>query len=112
MQGGSYMNEIFLISPERKDRICEYFTDNFRVIRREIGMKQEELAEVVGTTQRHISQIENGKAKVSWTLTLALYTVLMTYPQIWQNDKFYLEEEPDELEEQKEWVTLLKNISD
>ncbi len=39
-------------------------------------MSQDELAEVLGTTQRRISEIETGKAQVSWTLFLALSAIV------------------------------------
>lgn len=42
-------------------------------------MNQKQLALAVGTTQRHISEIENGKAKVSWTLMLALSTIFVMH---------------------------------
>lgn len=52
-----------------------------------MGLRQDELAFAVGTTQRHISEIENGKAAVSWTLMLAFSTILVCYPQAWQVDE-------------------------
>ena len=55
-----------------------------RRMRKEIGMPQEELASALGTTQRHISEIENGKAAVSWTLMLAFSTFLVQFPELWQ----------------------------
>lgn len=56
-------------------------------MRKDIGLAQEELASALGTTQRHISEIENGKAAVSWTLMLAFSTFLVQYPQLWQADE-------------------------
>lgn len=51
-----------------------------------IGLKQSELADAVGTTQRHISEIENGKASISWTLMLALSAVFVIDLRIQKED--------------------------
>ncbi len=70
------MQKILLLSQEDRERTCSYYANNLRSIRQMYDLKQSELAEAIGTTQRHISEIENGKAKVSWTLLLALSTVI------------------------------------
>lgn len=51
-----------------------------------VGLKQSELADAVGTTQRHISEIENGKASISWTLMLALSAVFVIDLRIQKED--------------------------
>ena len=71
------MQKSLLMSQEERNRTCKYYSKNLRHYRKMHGLKQSELADAVGTTQRHISEIENGKAKVSWTLMLALSTVLV-----------------------------------
>lgn len=76
------MQKNLLLSHEERNRTCRYYSKNLRHYRKLHGLKQSELADAVGTTQRHISEIENGKAKVSWTLMLALSTVLIVDLQI------------------------------
>ena len=71
------MQKYLPISQEDRKLTCRYYSKNLRHIRKLHGLNQSELAEAVGTTQRHISEIENGKAKVSWTLMLALSAVLV-----------------------------------
>ena len=80
------MRSVYLLTQEERTRACKYCSANLKRIRKILGLRQEELAFAVGTTQRHISEIENGKAKVSWTLMLAISTILAPYPQIWQID--------------------------
>ena len=60
-------------------RVCSYCSKNLRRLRKNLRMNQKELAIAVGTTQRHISEIENGKAKISWTLMLALSTIYILH---------------------------------
>ncbi len=81
------MRKKFLLTPEERVRVCKYCSNNMKKMRKVIGMPQEELAFALGTTQRHISEIENGKATVSWTLMLAFSTFLMQFPQLWQADE-------------------------
>ncbi len=69
------MQNFWGMSGEEKAQACKYYAQNMRNLRTNLGLKQSELAEAIGTTQRHISEIENGKAKVSWTLALALLMV-------------------------------------
>lgn len=76
------MQKYLLLSQEDRKKACRYYSKNLRHIRKLHGLKQSELADAVGTTQRHISEIENGKAKVSWTLMLALSIVLLVDLQI------------------------------
>lgn len=78
------MNRIFLLSQEERVKTCKYYSRNMRYLRKSLGLKQGELAAAIGTTQRHISEIENGKARVSWTLALALSTVLIYSSQDWR----------------------------
>ncbi len=73
------MENNYLISQENRKQVCRYCSDNFKRLRKILGMNQSELAMAVGTTQRHISEIENGKAKVSWTLMLALSTIFIIH---------------------------------
>ncbi len=73
------MAEKYLLSIENRMRVCTYCSKNLRRLRKNLKMNQKELAEAVGTTQRHISEIENGKAKVSWTLMLALSTIYLLH---------------------------------
>lgn len=61
-----------LLSAEEKEHICEACAKSLRVMRTYLGWKQRELALAVGTTYRRISEIETGKAKLSWTLYMAL----------------------------------------
>ena len=63
------------LTAEQKDRICENCERNLKIMRTYLGWKQADLAEAVGTTHRRISEIENGKSKMSWTLFMALATV-------------------------------------
>lgn len=71
------MTENYLLSSEKRTRVCSYCGKNLRRLRKKLNMNQKQLALAVGTTQRHISEIENGKAKVSWTLMLALSTIFV-----------------------------------
>ena len=71
-----------LTSQEERKRTCRYYSENLRHYRKMHGLNQRELADAVGTIQRHISEIENGKAEVSWTLMLALSTVFVVDLQV------------------------------
>lgn len=65
---------------ERKQEICDYCAKNLRVMRYYLNWKQEELASLVGTTHRRISDIETGKSRLPWTLYLALLSVFLQNP--------------------------------
>lgn len=106
------MDESFETLLKKKQSMCKFCTANFKLIRKLLKMNQWDIAAAVGTTQRHISEIENGKAKVSWTLLLALSTVLVTNPQIWQNEQFaVLTDEKDIYAEGKEaFISLLRKM--
>lgn len=64
-----------------REEICENCAKNLKMVRAYFGWKQGELAEKVGTTARHISEIETGKAKLSWTLFLAIVGLMTLSPQ-------------------------------
>lgn len=70
-----------LISVEGKERICAYCAKNLRVMRTYLGWKQSELAFAAGTTHRRISEIETGRAKLPWTLYLALAYIFAANPE-------------------------------
>ncbi len=80
------MQKNLLPSQEERVRTCKYYAKNLRYFRKMIGLKQSELADAVGTTQRHISEIENGKASISWTLMLALSAVFVIDLRIQKED--------------------------
>ncbi len=81
------MQSRFLLTAEERIIVRKYYSANMRRLREALGMYQEELAFALGTTQRHISEIENGKARISWTLVLAFSSFLQQYPELWQTDK-------------------------
>lgn len=66
---------------EERECICENCAKNLRLVRAYLGWRQEELAKATGTTHRRISEIETGKAKMSWTLYLALVAILSIHPK-------------------------------
>lgn len=69
------MNILCTFSKEEKNKVCEYTAKNLRMMRKKLNLKQGDLAELTGTTHRRISEIENGKIPLSWTLYLAIVTV-------------------------------------
>lgn len=75
------MQEENLLSAEEKEQICTHCARNLRVMRTYLGWKQSELASAVGTTHRRISEIETGRARMPWTLYLALAFVFMSNPK-------------------------------
>lgn len=81
-----------LPSHEDRKRACRYYTQNLRYFRKKLGLNQSELADAVGTTQRHISEIENGKASVSWTLMLALSAVFVVDLKIQEEGSSHTDE--------------------
>ena len=68
------------MTDERKKEICDYCARNLRVMRYYMNWKQEELARIIGTTHRRISEIETGRSRMPWTLYLALVSVFMLNP--------------------------------
>lgn len=44
------------------------FSERLRILRKEKGLKQEELAQALGCTQRRISYLENGTVEPDLTL--------------------------------------------
>ena len=76
------------LSNEEKRNICDNCAKKLKMIRMYLGWKQRDLAEVVGTTHRRISEIENGKVKMPWTLFLALYMVFSLNPDA-RTSSFY-----------------------
>ena len=79
---GFFVRKRFFLTPEERVRVCKYCSKNMRKMRKEIGIPQGDLATALGTTQRRLSEIENGKATVSWTLMLAFSTFLVQFPQL------------------------------
>ena len=81
------MQNRFKLTAEERIIVRKYYSANMRRLREALGMYQEELAFALGTTQRHISDIENGKARISWTLVLAFSSFLQQYPELWKGDE-------------------------
>ena len=75
------MQTEYCLQNEEKERICERCAENLRLVRTYLGWRQEELAKAAGTTHRRISEIETGKARMSWTLYLALVAILSMHPK-------------------------------
>ena len=91
------MQKNLLMSQEDRIRTCKYYSKNLRHYRKIHGLKQSELADAVGTTQRHISEIENGKANVSWTLMLALSTVLVVDLRVPEDGLLHIKKERNQV---------------
>ena len=106
------MAENYLLSMENRMRVCAYCSKNLRRLRKNLKMNQKELAVAVGTTQRHISEIENGKAKVSWTLMLALSTIyLLHFNMLYVDDAQASEEGAHKLADgELEFETMLREL--
>ena len=71
-----YVVEKFF-TKEQKKIICGLAAKNIRAMRAHLRWSQLELADYTGTTKRRISEIENGKAQMSWTLFLAITAIFL-----------------------------------
>lgn len=76
-----------------------------------MGMNQTELAMAVGTTQRHVSEIENGKAEISWTLMLALSTIIVMQEKTSQDNRVMEDNLLDLEESRSELYEMLQELS-
>ncbi len=66
---------------EHKKQLCQTGAAHLRIMRAYLDWSQSKLASCVGTTRKHISEIENGRAALSWTLFLALAVVFALNPE-------------------------------
>ena len=71
----------YVVEPKEQDRICGYYGRHLRKIRKRLGFRQSDFADALGTTQKHISQIETGKAQITWTMVLAISYVFAFSPK-------------------------------
>lgn len=71
----------YLVETAEQDRICGYYSRHLRKIRKRLGLRQSDFANALGTTQKHISQIETGKAQMTWTMVLAISYVFAFSPK-------------------------------
>ena len=65
----------FQLSPQRQ-YIIEHFTKQLPALRKKAGLKQYELASLVGKSRQKLSDIERGVAPLGWDTFLAILFVL------------------------------------
>ena len=68
----------FQLSPQRR-YIIEHFVPQLPLLRKKAGLKQYELASLVGKSRQTLSDIERGIAPMGWDTFLAILFVLQTY---------------------------------
>lgn len=65
----------FQLSPQRR-YIIEHFVKDLPALRKKAGLKQYELAALVGKSRQKISEVERGNATIGWDTFLAILFVL------------------------------------
>ena len=65
----------FQLSPQRK-YIIEHFVKQLPALRKKAGLKQYELAALIGKSRQKISDAERGCAAIGWDTFLAILFVL------------------------------------
>jgi len=58
-----------------KDELTKKMSDNLKVLRAKLRLKQSELAEKVGISRQALLEIENGKRTLQWNVFVALLSV-------------------------------------
>ena len=56
----------------RKEELIQNMTDNLPVLRKCLGLSQEEFSSMVGVSRSTLAAIENHKHQMSWNMFLAL----------------------------------------
>ena len=68
----------FKLSPQRQ-YIIDRFVKELPSLRKKAGLKQYELADLVGKSRQKISDVERGIASIGWDTFLAILFVLQAY---------------------------------
>ena len=58
-----------------KDEFTTKMSENLRVLRNKLRLKQSDLAKKVGISRQTLLEIENGKRTMQWSIFLALLSV-------------------------------------
>ena len=58
-----------------KDELITKMSENLRVLRNKLRLKQSDLAKKVGISRQTLLEIENGKRRMQWSIFLALLSV-------------------------------------
>lgn len=58
-----------------KDELTTKMSENLRVLRNKLRLKQSDLAKKVGISRQTLLEIENGKRTMQWSIFLALLSV-------------------------------------
>lgn len=61
---------------EHKQYHIQKLTEDLPALRKFLGVSQAELAEIIGMSKSTISNIENGRQKMTWNVFVALMAVL------------------------------------
>ncbi|MBE6673304.1 MAG: helix-turn-helix domain-containing protein [Ruminococcaceae bacterium] len=68
----------FQLSPQRQ-YIIEHFIKELPTLRKKAGLKQYELASLVGKSRQKLSDIERGTAPMGWDTFLAILFIFQSY---------------------------------
>ncbi len=63
------------MSEQIRERLIGKMTDNLPVLRRKLGLNQDELGQLVGVSRSTLATIETHKHTMSWNLFLSLVLV-------------------------------------
>ncbi|WP_160032654.1 helix-turn-helix transcriptional regulator [Paenibacillus sp. An7] len=55
-----------------KEQLIQLLSGKIKLVRKEMGYTQEQMAEVLGISKKTLVQIEKGRSKASWTAVVAL----------------------------------------
>ena len=69
------MRQDFVAGEINKDELTKKMSDNLRVLRTKLQLKQSELAEKVGISRQALLEIEKGKRTLQWNVFVALLSV-------------------------------------
>ena len=81
---------------ERRDQDKYEVGENLRIRREELGMSQDQLADIVGTSRQAVSRYENGESEIKITTFIQYADALEAEPQELFPERFRERKKPSE----------------
>ncbi len=72
------------MNEQMREKLIANMTDNLPILRKKLGLTQEEFATIIGVDRSTVAAIENHKRQMSWSLFLAS---LMVFTKNKKTDK-------------------------
>ena len=64
-----------------REALINNMTDNLPTLRTRLGVTQEELSSLIGTSRSTLAKIENHKRKMTWNMFLSLILIFIKNPE-------------------------------